>query len=175
MTDEEILSILKEGPSKDLDTLINLSREVRDAQRFTLPFIEDGPKVLLERLASVRTAMDTIDGYLVAAIRFRTKMREASSIAVGEHDDAWSRVAGSAAKRGRGADGWGEPAPRERYASADLAVLDEKIKMRKFTRWLATSEDAVVVITQMYRGLDSLRQDLHLILRAMSVESSLER
>jgi hypothetical protein len=170
----EIAQILTDGPSSDLAKLVDPILDLR-AKIPPLPAIEDGPRAALEYLAEVRSAMDRVDVALTTAVRFRSRIREAFKLATAAHDDAWAAATGGASKRGRGQSGWGEPAPRERYAEADLATLNERRQMRKFDRWLDESNDTVDIIQRTYRYLDEVRKDLHLILRGMSVESSLER
>lgn len=171
---EEITQILTDGPSKDLSKLVDTALDLR-AKVPPLPSIEDGPRAALEYLAEIRSAMDRVDTTLTTVMRFRGRMRDASKLAQANHDDAWAQATGGASKRGRGVSGWSEPAPRERYAEADLATLNERRQMRKYARWLDESNDSVEIIQRVYRYLDEVRKDLHLILRAMSVESSLER
>lgn len=174
LTASEIAQILVDGPSSDLAKLVSPVLELREKIP-PLPSIEDGPRAALEYLAEVRTAMDRVDTLLTVAVRFRGKMREAFKLSAAAHDDAWAAVTGGASKKGRGQSGWGEPAPRERYAEADLATLNERRHMRKMERWLDEAVDTVDIIQRVYRYLDEVRKDLHLILRAMNVESSLER
>lgn len=159
----------------NLEALITEALGLRSG--LVLPSIDQGPVEVLERLIEVRTRLDRVEELLSRAVRFRTAVRVRLKEASGSLDEAWaSKVAQPAAVRRRAAsDGWGGAAPRERYAEADLATLEEKRNVRRLEQWFDQVNDAVEVIRQAHRGLDTTRQDLHLILRAMSVESSLER
>jgi hypothetical protein len=144
------------------DILDRLTDGVDSLRRIELPSIDSGPREILDCLMNVRAALDAIEERLTSAIRFRSRIRDAHKISLGEYEDAWAQATGAAAKRGRGSSGWGEPAPRERYAESDLLTLDQ-------------ANDAVDLISRSYRSLDEVRKDLHLMLRAINVESSLER
>jgi hypothetical protein len=158
----------------NLEALLSEALGLRSG--LSLPSINQGPVEVLERLIDVRTRLDRVEELLSRAVRFRTAVRSRLKEASGSLDEAWAtKVAQPSARRRVASDGWGGSAPRERYAEADLATLDEKRNVRRLEQWFDQVNDAVEVIRQAHRGLDTTRQDLHLILRAISVESALER
>jgi hypothetical protein len=158
----------------NLEALITEALGLRSG--LSLPSINQGPVEVLERLIDVRTRLDRVEELLSRAVRFRTAVRARLKEASGSLDEAWAtKVAQPSARRRAASDGFGGSAPRERYAEADLATLDEKRNVRRLEQWFDQVSDAVEVIRQAHRGLDTTRQDLHLILRAISVESALER
>lgn len=158
----------------NLDVLIDEALQLR--RGLSLPTIDQGPVAVMEQLIEVRTRLDRAEELLSIVTRFRTIVRTRNKNASGTLEEAWAaRVVPTNGRRRLGSDGWGGSAPRERYAEADLATLDEKRNVRRLEILFDQVNDAVEVIRQAHRGLDSTRMDLHLILRAMSVETSLER
>jgi hypothetical protein len=161
------------APGVNLDTIINEALVLR--RGIELPTIDQGPVEVLARLIAVRSRLDRVEELLSTVARFRGQVRSQHKDATAEFDEAWASQITSANRRGRGSDGWSDPAPRERYATADVATLDLKRRVRQLDKILDTANDAIYVIERVQRGLDSTRMDLHLILRAMSVETQLER
>jgi hypothetical protein len=160
--------------ASDLDRLIEEALRLRQSE--ALPSIDQGPAEVLAQLALVRTRLDRLEELLSIAVRFRGRIREALKAANASVEDRWAEVVSAPSRRPRaGSDGWSGSAPRERYAEADLATLDQKRVQRRVEKSSDLANDAVDLIRQAHRGLDSTRLDLHLILRAMSVESFLER
>jgi len=66
-------------------------------------------------------------------------------------------------------------APREKYSYANLAVIEHTQKVLKINNAVEYIRSVESQIRQALRSLDSLRQDMNTLFRAMTVESSLER
>lgn len=158
-----------------LDDAVEVVIKLRAGNSVRLPSPDEGPLEAMDCLRAVRSGLDQIETHLTDLIRRRGSLREEWKAARATHEDAWSEVVGVAAKKGRGATGWGEPAPRERYAEADLKTFAQRVAMRRQESLLDQANDAVDVVSRMYKSMDDLRRDIHLSIRAMSVESALER
>ncbi len=145
-----------------------------------MPALSDGPSVIAEALVEVRSRLDRVEEQLSQLLRLRAAARRRARSAKDEVEDAWAeRVAGNgSARRSRGNTAmWsaGDTAPRERYAEADLAVLDQRRAERRYGEQSAHAEEAVEVVQLAHRGLSDLRRDIHVMLRAFEMENSLER
>ena len=139
----------------------------------TLPALGDGPGGLLEVLVDVRSRLDQVEEFLTQLTRLRGAARRAARQAKDAADDGWnaSVTGGQRPRRGD----FGEAAPRERYAQADLAVLDRRREERRMAYRVSVAEEAVELTQLAYRGLSDTRRDLHVLLRAIEIENSLER
>lgn len=152
-----------------------------ESLRYTggLPDASLGSGEVLSRLAVIRTRLDRVDELLAEVSRFRTGARVLLKEATARVDDKWAeRVAGSTATSRRKGSfvGSGEmEGPRERYARADVAVVGDRMLARRRERVMDAVGDAVEAITRVHRGLDSVRFDLHAMLKLFSVEHRLER
>lgn len=138
------------------------------------PPMSDGPVAVLTALVDARARLDRVEELLSEVLRLRNSARRLARAAKDEVDDAWAaKVAGPGGRRSRG--DFGDPAPRERYAEADLAVLEQRRRERQYAEQLAQAEEATEFVQLAHRGLSEVRRDLHVMLRAMEVERSLER
>jgi len=138
----------------------------------TLPALGDGPGGLLEVLVDVRSRLDQVEEFLTQLTCLRGAARRATRQAKDAADDGWNAsVTGGQRRRGD----FGEAAPRERYAQADLAVLDRRREERRMAYRVSVAEEAVELTQLAYRGLSDTRRDLHVLLRAIEIEHSLER
>ena len=138
----------------------------------TLPALGDGPGGLLEVLVDVRARLDQVEEFLTQLTRLRGAARRAARQTKDAADDGWNAsVTGGQRRRGD----FGEAAPRERYAQADLAVLDQRREERRMAHRASVADEAVELTQLAYRGLSDTRRDLHVLLRAIEIEHSLER
>lgn len=135
-----------------------------------------GAAVVLQRLSTVRLCLDEVEDLLVDVARFRTGMRVLFKEASAKADDKWAEQVASNGGRRRASFGSEIDAPRERYARADLATIEERRLARSRERVLDAVSDAYSVIDQIRRGLESVRMDLHALLRMLSApEHRLDR
>lgn len=162
------------GVSQAVENMVTEARQLRAPS--DLPSLESGPGVVWEHLVAIRTRLDRIEELLSRTIRVRTKVRAQAKTAAAEVEDAWAAQVGRSPSRKQASFGGpGDQAPRERYADADLAVLEQRRAQRQVQGLADQVEDAVEVIRMTHRGLDSMRMDLHTMMRSFSVGSSLER
>lgn len=157
----------------DLDPLVEESLRLRTG--ISLPTMDQGPVEIVSILTEIRSRLDRIEEILSIVVRFRGQIQSLFKSATAELEEAWASQVSAPGRRDRGVSDWSAPAPRERYAEADLATLDLKRRQRQLERMLDTTNVAFDVIQRTHKGLDATRMDLHLMLRAMSVETVLER
>jgi hypothetical protein len=156
-----------------------LSEALREADelryRDGLPDISVGMRDVLGRLSVVRGRLDQIDTLLTEVGRFRTGVRVLFKEASGRVDDKWAeRVAGTKQRPGFG--GGDIEGPRERYAKADVHVLGDRIVARQRERLMDAVNDAYTEVDRIRRSLESVRGDLHVLLRLFTApEHRLDR
>lgn len=126
-------------------------------------------------LLDTRKRLDRVEELLVTAIRVRGRARGVASNRQNEVDDEWARAIDVARKDHRRAAGTDYSGAKERYAEADLAVLDLRIKQRQAQTFADQAQTAYDVVRVCHRGLDTLRGDCVAYLRSLQFESSLER
>jgi hypothetical protein len=134
------------------------------------------PDELLAALADVRARLDRVEELLASGLRLRGQARRAAEDASFAADVAWAQALESiksAPVRRGGSDSF--EGPRERYAQADLAIFDAKRHTRALARQASEMDDYVEVLRLTLRGLDGVRSDLLVMLRAFQVEARLER
>jgi len=139
----------------------------------TVPAPGDGPVAVLEALMKVRGRLDQVEENLTQLFRLRGAVRRAACRAKDDADDQWNQTVTGTHRPRRG--DFGEAAPRERYAQADLAVLTQRRTERALADQVAVAEEAVEVSQLVHRGLSDIRRDLHVMLRGIELESALER
>lgn len=155
-----------------------LSATVTEAQSLRykggLPDPALGVGEVLARLADIRGRLDRVGELQDQVSRFRTGCRVLLKEATARVDDKWAeRVAGSRSRPGFGGEVEG---PRERYARADVAVAGDRIAARKRERVFDAVNDAYSDLDRVRWSLESVRNDLHAMLRVLSApEHRLDR
>lgn len=164
-----------ENAERLLQEKVARAREYRDVGN--LPSLEHGPVPLTEMLVDVRHRMDAVEVLQDEIIAFRTRARVLLKESEAAVDDKWAErvVQPQSTRRRASFDGTFDAAPRERYAQADLAVLEDRRRARRRDRVMDACNDAVDRVRTAYRGLDGVRMDLHAMVRGLSVETRLER
>lgn len=164
-----------DGAEAKLREAVDVARKLRDVG--ALPPIEHGPVAVLSMLQLVRVRLDEVETVLSQVSSFRTGARALLREAEASVDDKWAESVGQApaSAPNRASFSGFETAPRERYAKADVAVLGERRAARKRGRVLDAASDALDQIRLAHRGLDGIRMDLHLLLRAQGIEGRYER
>jgi hypothetical protein len=163
------------------NTEASLDRALTEAQELRyaggLPALELGASEVLARLSDIRRRLDRIEVLISDVARFRTRVRVAMNASKARVDDTWAeKVAGSGTRANRVSIGSFEDAPREKYARADVAVLGLRIVARRRERVLDAIGDTYDGVDRVRRGLDSVRYDLHAMLRVLSIpEHRLDR
>lgn len=133
------------------------------------------PFQVVEQLTFIRQRLDRIEELLVLSVRAKASLRRAHQQAKDEHQQAWDRhVTDSSAVR-RPVLTQEYVTGKEKFAEANLATFELQRKERKAGEILSFAEEAAEVIRQLHRGLDSTRQDLLTQVKAMQMESHLER
>lgn len=159
---------LREALSSRLTSVLRLRSGVK------VPSLTDGPVAVLGAIRDIRVRLDQMEELLSQLIRLRGSLRRVARRAQETVDDAWAEKV--AAPGGRPARGdFSDPAPRERYALADLAVLNQRREQRVQGDLADEAAEAVEVAQLAYRGLSDMRRDMHTMLRGIEIESSLER
>jgi hypothetical protein len=170
-------------PLSDLEaTLVGWAAEALDL-RFgvvagraapDLPPPQSGPSDVLEQLRAVRARLDGVERLLGSATRARGRAQRAATEAKALAEHAWDETANRARSGGARRGGEYEGA-RERYADWNLATIPQQRAARAAERLAGVATESLDVVRLTHRGLEGLRNDLHLMLRAMNVESALER
>lgn len=128
---------------------------------------------MMASLIAARQRLDRVEELLVRVLRVRDRARRGSVAAEAEANDQWDQALHQLNSRPRGLRGEYE-GPRERYADANLAVLDFKRQARDAASLVSLAEEGYEALRIMHRGLDGLRQDLVTILRAQQFVNHLE-
>lgn len=125
---------------------------------------------VLVSLVHVRRRIDRVEEILSEAIRARGRIRRMHDTAQATVQEKWDEAVTTDPRINSGSF----VAPKEKYAQANLATMSLKRQMLLATDALSRADDAVEVIRQAHRGLDSLRYDHVVLIRAQTVLSSLE-
>lgn len=141
---------------------------------FTIPPPGAASDEIVRSLSDTRQRLDRVEELLVRTMRIRARARRAATAATASADDQWNRavrkVATSSARQGPEFQG-----PRERYAEADLAILEQRHQARLAEALAAHCDETFDAIRTMYRGLDGLRQDHVTMLRSQQFATHLEQ
>jgi hypothetical protein len=131
---------------------------------------------LLQALQDFRARLDRIEYLLTSAVLSKGKTARSLRKAKDDLNDKWddSLIRSNDRKAANLVAAQQFEAPREKYASANLATFE----YQRFARaaeddhsWTETTVDA---LQKMYRGLDSARQDLLTRIKAIPMVNSLE-
>lgn len=125
---------------------------------------------VLERISAVRRAIDSVEAMLGHVSLSRSRVKSSLELAQAKANDVWDKDVSDTIKRGSGL----EANYKERDALHNLASLDERIKVRELQQIKNAADYAYEVVKTSHRSLDSIRLDLHLLLRAINVEAALE-
>ena len=135
-----------------------------------LPPVESGLDVVLASLLRVRKRLDRVEELLSTLIRVRGRYRVSAEVIEAQYQQAWDDALTSDPRL----QAREFVAPREKYAHADLAAFTQKRTLLKAKDSLAQIEDGVEQVRLAHKGLDSLRYDHVVLIRAATVMSSLE-
>jgi hypothetical protein len=132
--------------------------------------------VLLAALQDYRARLDRIEYLMVQAVLIKGKAYRATKVLQDDAQDKWDEsLTRNNAKKTASLVGAQEfIAPKEKYASANLATFEERRAVRISEDDLSWAETSVDAITKMYRGLDSARQDLLTRIKAIPMVNSME-
>lgn len=152
-------------------------REVSDL-RYSIEIPPNGSdsSILLASLQDHRARLDRIEHLLVSCVIHKAKAAIAVRSANDELSDKWDTNI-SDQKKQKSVNlvvGNQFEAPKEKYATANLATFEQRRVVRTAEEELIWIETAIDAIQKMYRGLDASRQDILTRIRAVPVVSSLE-
>lgn len=139
-----------------------------------LPETDQGPQAILDSLVRVRRRLDRVEYLLAQVVRLRGTASRSLDVVQAEADDAWDRhvVEQRRAPVRRGDDFTG---PREKYAEASVATMEQKIAAREAQEISSKAVEAEQIVRTLYRGLDALRYDHIAVLNGLNVLHQLER
>lgn len=142
----------------------------------TTPKIGSDQSQLLAALQDHRAKLDRIEYLMVESIILRGSAFRQNKDAQDDLQDKWDdALVRSNTKKAASLVSANEfVAPKEKYASANLSVLEIRRSARKLEEILLWAETTVDAITKMYRGLDSARQDLLTRIKAVPMVNSME-
>lgn len=150
---------------------------VLDASRYRAGKTELGadasyPEVL-DALVDLRRRYDRVEEIYLTVLQLKCRAVLLRNRYQAEAGDAWNtavvKVRQTSSRAGDEYMG-----PRERYAEADLMVLDEKLKSRRADALAESASVALECVKTLLRGLDGTRQDHLTWLRTLNFASSLE-
>lgn len=156
-------------------TLSELLREAVQLRFETeIPNSGAGPLEVLESLLDCRRRADRIENLYFKAVNIKGKLIRRASIDAAQADDEWAKsivkTKNSPISRGDSFTG-----PRERYAEADLEILEFKRQARKSTELLKLAEETVDIIKTSLNGINNTRQDHLSWIRSLQFQSTLEQ
>lgn len=155
-----------------LDAYLREALELRFAGEHPNPGA--GPAAVLASLLDVRVRLDRVEELLVQTLRIRARARSAADHAEAVAADAWDRSV-DGARSAPVVRGDEYSSAKERYAAANLAVLDLRIAGRSAQDLAGACESAVDVLRLTHRGLEGVRHDYLAIIRSQQFESTLDR
>lgn len=169
MSDEAVV----EGVEEALETLVAKAVEIRFAAK-PIPGPSEDMSFQLEVLRDVRGLLDQLDEILVKVMRVRARARRSSFTATYEAEAKWDEELDSIlrAPSQRGGEFVGA---KERASEANLRTVPYRRQAFVAKRGADTADAAAEVIKKLHRDLDSIRQDIGLIVRSRAFESSLDR
>ena len=169
MSDESVIESVEES----LEKLVAQAVEIRFAAK-PIPSPSENVSFQLDVLRDVRGLLDQLDEILVRVMRVRARARRSSFTAAYEAEAKWDQELDSIlrAPAQRGGEFVGA---KERASEANLRSLSERRSAFIARRGADTADAAAEVIKKLHRDLDSIRQDIGLIVRSRAFESSLDR
>ena len=124
---------------------------------------------VLASLVATRRRIDRVEELLGEAVQARGRIRRLTDHVEAQASNAWDEAVTTDARINSGF-----VAPKEKYAQANLATMSLRRQVVEAKAALSRADDAVEIIRQAHRGLDSLRYDHVVMIRAATVLNSLE-
>lgn len=131
---------------------------------------EPSPMDVVAHLVQARGSLDRIEGILMSLMRLRERAFAESRLAEARAEEKWDEASAGRQSSKRDYEG-----PRERYADNNLAALSERRQARAAKDRAEYLQTAVEVVRTAHRGADSVRNDLHAVLRAATFDRTYER
>lgn len=133
------------------------------------------PFQIVEQLTYVRRTLDRLEELLVKAIRAKAQLARGHRIKKDQLQQAWDTHVSDQSPTRRRVLTQEYVTGKEKFAEANLATLELQRTERKSLELLSFAEETLEVIKVIHRGLNDIRQDLLAQVRAIQVESQLER
>lgn len=133
------------------------------------------PHQVTEQLTDVRWRLDRVETLLIKAMRAKAALTRALRVAQEDLQIAWDTHVTDRNPSRRAVLTQEYVTGKEKFAEANLATLELRKAERKSLDILSHAEETLDVIRQVHRGLESVRQDLLAQVRAIQVETQLER
>ncbi len=125
---------------------------------------------VLVSLVATRRRIDRVEELLSEAVLARGRIRRLTDHVEAQASNAWDEAVTTDPRISSGSF----VAPKEKYAQANLATMSLRRQVVEAKAALSRADDAVEIIRQAHRGLDSLRYDHVVMIRAATVLNSLE-
>lgn len=125
---------------------------------------------ILASLLRVRKRLDRVEELLSTLIRYRGKLRREVEVLEAAAQEVWDETLVNDPRL----NARDFVAPKERYAHANLASMTQRRQVLKAKDAENRADTAYEVVRQAHKGLDALRYDHVILLRAATLMSSLE-
>lgn len=155
---------------EDDSRIVDMVAEVYELRFGVTPFDRTTPEGYVNLLVDVRRRIDRIEEILILLTTLRGQALRGFTILNAEYDFAWDKSA-QAINRAGNMERCG---PRERYAENNLAAFEEARARREADLRYKELDAAVDAVRIAHRGLDGVRSDVTVALRAQSLQTSLE-
>lgn len=153
-----------------LSGLVGSAKSIRNTP--SVPGPEADPGEVMDSLLNHRMCHDRLEEIYLKILHIRggvhRKLKEAES----SRDLEWAKALMVVKRTPARVDEF--VGPRERYAEADLSVLELKIRVRQLEDLSLAADEALESVRVMLRGIDSTRQDHITWLRTLQFQSHLE-
>lgn len=142
----------------------------------TFPKVEADASELLKSLQDYRARLDRLEFLMTSVVLDRGKAFRRNKEAQDTLNDKWDKILMDQKDKKMASLVTANEfqAPKEKYASVNLAVFEEKRKARILEEELSWADTTLDIMQKMYRGLDSARQDLLTRIKTIPLVSSLE-
>lgn len=131
---------------------------------------------LVRALQDIRTRLDRIEYLMVRAVIRKGDAYRALKNVQEQSSNKWDEklISAKDKKAANLVSAQEFVAPREKYASANIATLEERREVRIAEDTFSWTETSVDALQKMYRGLDSARQDLLTRIKTIPVVNGME-
>lgn len=133
------------------------------------------PWQVVEQLSMLRITLDRVEELLVKAVRAKAQITRIHRRTQDDLQVEWDRHVTNQSAVRRPVLTQEYVTGKEKFAEANLATLELRQKERRSLELLSFSEETLDVIRTIHRGLEGVRQDLLTQVKALQVESHLER
>jgi len=157
----------------DLEESIQKASELRFSVTQYVPASNAPPDEVLTAMLGIRGVLDALDEVVVHVLRLRGRARLVASEKQFAFESEWDRELDKirSARTTRSE----YTGAKERMSEANLATYDAHHLAVRAERVAAYADSAADIVRKLHRDVDSLRHDLHTIIRSRAFESNLDR